>query len=140
MTKFVKLVNLFVPDLRVFRVHCGLFSPAVSSFIPELCRLLLLRSSSLSLEELRTVARASQLLSVRLHPLSLDTQAEGTMLMSIEFLTVKLMLICTYRTLLEAFTTGNSRRRASSEAEYFFRSQTSRSSSEDSNMKTRADH
>lgn len=71
---------MFVPDLRVSKVHCGLFSPAASSFSPELCRLLLLRSNSLILEELRTVARSSKLLSVRLHPLSLEIHAEGTML------------------------------------------------------------
>ncbi|KAI3353575.1 hypothetical protein L3Q82_020097 [Scortum barcoo] len=44
------------------------------------------------------------------------------------------------RALLEALTTGSSLRRASSEAEYFFRSNTSRSFSDDSKMKTRADH
>ena len=48
--------------------------------------------------------------------------------------------VSTYRALLEALTTGSSLRRASSEAEYFFRSNTSRSSPDDSKMKTRADH
>ena len=55
-------------DLRVSSVQCGLPSPAESSFTPESCRKLVLRSSSLRLEEweLRTEARASQHLSVRL--------------------------------------------------------------------------
>jgi len=54
-------------DLRVSSVQCGLPSPAESSFTPESCRSLVLRSSSLRLEELelRTEARASQLLSDR---------------------------------------------------------------------------
>lgn len=48
--------------------------------------------------------------------------------------------LCTYRALLETLTTGSSLSRAFSEAEYFFRSNTSRSLSEESRMKTRADH
>ena len=54
-------------DLRVSSLHCGLPSPAESSFTPESCRSLVLRSSSLRLEEveLRTEARASQHLSDR---------------------------------------------------------------------------
>lgn len=69
--------DLWVPHRRVSRVHCGLLRPAASSFSPESHRLLLLRSSSFTLEELRTLARASQLLSDRLHPLSLEIRAEG---------------------------------------------------------------
>ena len=67
---------LMNPNLRVSRVQCGLSSPADNSFTPESCRLLLLRSSSLRLEdrELRTEDRASQLLSERLQPLSLRRQ------------------------------------------------------------------
>ena len=54
-------------DLRVSSVQCGLPSPAESSFTPESCRSLVLRSSSLRLQELelRTEARASQHLSDR---------------------------------------------------------------------------
>ena len=54
-------------DLRVFSVQCGIPSPAESSFTPESCRSLVLRSSSLRLEELelRTETRASQHLSDR---------------------------------------------------------------------------
>ncbi len=48
------------------------FSPSESSFTPESCRLLLLRSRSFRLEsELRTEAKAEQLSSVRSHLLSL---------------------------------------------------------------------
>lgn len=62
-----------ISDLRVSRVQCGLFSPPERSITPEFCRSLLLRSRSLRLEdcELRTEDRASQLLHVRLQPLSL---------------------------------------------------------------------
>ncbi|KAF7641652.1 hypothetical protein LDENG_00275430 [Lucifuga dentata] len=61
------------PDLRAFSPHCGLSSPAESSFSPESCRSLLLRSRSLRLEDwqLRTELRASQLLHDRLQRLSL---------------------------------------------------------------------
>ena len=54
-------------DLRVSNVQCGLPSPAESRFTPESCRSLVLRSSSLRLEELelRTEARASQHVSDR---------------------------------------------------------------------------
>jgi hypothetical protein len=54
-------------DLRVSSVQCGLPSPAESSFTPESCRLLILRSSSFRLEdlELRTETRDSQDLSDR---------------------------------------------------------------------------
>lgn len=57
-------------------VRCGIFSPVASSFTPSSRRSLLLRSSSLRLEDLqlRTKDRASQPLSDRLHTLSLDTQ------------------------------------------------------------------
>ena len=67
------LKGLMNPDLRVSSVQCGLSSPADSSFTPEPCRLLLLMSSSLRLEdwELRTEDRAAQLLSERLQPVSL---------------------------------------------------------------------
>ena len=41
---------------------------------------------------------------------------------------------------MEALTTGSSLRRPFPEAEYFFRSNTSSSSSDVSKMKTRADH
>ena len=60
-------------DLRVSSVQCGLPSPAESSFTPESSRSLILRSSSLRLEELelRTEARASQHPSDRQQPLSL---------------------------------------------------------------------
>ncbi|KAF4084691.1 hypothetical protein AMELA_G00108890 [Ameiurus melas] len=58
----------------VSSVQCGFSSPAESSFTPESCSLLLLRSSSLSLEEfeLRTEDRTLQLSSVRLHRRSLE--------------------------------------------------------------------
>ena len=68
------LCNFLInPDLRVSSSQCGLFSPDDSSFTPESCRSLLLRSSSLKLEnwELRTEDRASQLLFDRLQSLSL---------------------------------------------------------------------
>ena len=63
-------------DLRVSSVQCGLPSPAESSFTPESCRSLVLRSSSLRLEELelRTETRASQHLSDRLQQFSLHTK------------------------------------------------------------------
>ena len=62
------------PDLRVSRTHCGLSSPTDSSFTPESCRLLLLRSSSLRLEdwELRTEDRTSQLVFDSSQPLILE--------------------------------------------------------------------
>jgi len=46
----------------------------LDSAVPESCRLLLLRSSSVRLQdwELRAEDRAAQLLSERLQPLSLD--------------------------------------------------------------------
>ena len=139
------------PDLRVSSVQCGLFSSEHSSFTPESCRLLLLRSSSLRLEdwELRTEDRAAQLLSERLQPLSLkkNQQNKRKQLQTLVFFLEQIInhinldgSVFTYRALLEALTTGSSLRRASSEAEYFFRSNTSRSSSDDSKMKTRADH
>ena len=69
------LCSLGKTDLRVSSLQCGLLSPAESSFIPESCRSLALRSSSLRLEEteLRTEARASQDFSDRLQPISLKT-------------------------------------------------------------------
>ena len=70
------ICTLIKTDLRVSSVQCGLPSPAESSFTPESCRLLELRSSSLRLEELelRTEARASQHLSDRPQPMSLHTK------------------------------------------------------------------
>jgi len=61
------------PYLSASSLQFGLLSPAESCFTPESCRLLLLRPSSVRLEdwELRTEDRASQLLSERLQPLSL---------------------------------------------------------------------
>lgn len=63
-----------ISDLRVSSLQCGLPSPTDRSLAPASFRLLLLRSSSLRLEdwELRTVARASQLFSVKLHTLRLQ--------------------------------------------------------------------
>ena len=60
-------------DLRISSLHCGFSSPTDRCFTPESCRLLLVSSSSLRLEdwELRTDARLSQLFSDRLQPLSL---------------------------------------------------------------------
>ncbi|MCI4382179.1 hypothetical protein PGIGA_G00260770, partial [Pangasianodon gigas] len=60
--------------LSISSVQCGFFSPAESSFTPEFCSLLILRSSSLRLEEfeLRTEDRTLQLSSVRLHSHSLE--------------------------------------------------------------------
>lgn len=60
-------------DLRIFNVQHGLPSPAESSFTPVSSRSLLLRSTSLRLEflEVKTEAKASQLLHVSLQPLSL---------------------------------------------------------------------
>ena len=55
-------------------------------------------------------------------------------------MTNKLGNFYTYRALLEAVTTGSSLRRVSSEVEYFCRSNSSRSFSDDSKMNTRADH
>ena len=58
----VTVCTLSKTDMRVSSVQCGLPSPAESSFTPESCRRLVLRSSSLRLEELelRTEARALQ--------------------------------------------------------------------------------
>ena len=50
------------------------------------------------------------------------------------------MYLYTHSAVLEALTTGISFRRAFSDAEYFFRSNTARSFSDDSKMNTRADH
>ena len=63
-----------IPDLRVSTVQCELFSPAERRFNPESCKLLLLRSSSLRLEDwaLRTEDRASQPFQDILQPLSLE--------------------------------------------------------------------
>ena len=62
-------------DLRVSNVQCGLPSPAESSFTPESCRSLKLRSNSLRLElELKIEARASQHLSDSLQSFSLHTR------------------------------------------------------------------
>ncbi len=73
------LNGLMDPDLSVSSVQFGLSSPADNSFTPESCRLLLLKSSSLSLEdwELRTDDRALQLFSERLQPFSLQKQPKG---------------------------------------------------------------
>lgn len=68
------------PYLSVSSLQFGLFSQkAESCFTPESCRLLLLRSSSVRLEdwELRAKDRASQLLSERLQPLSLRRKWDG---------------------------------------------------------------
>ena len=75
----VSVCTLSHADLRVSSVQCGLPSPAESSFTPESCRSLVLRSSSLRLEELalRTEARASQHLSDRRQPFSLHTKYTG---------------------------------------------------------------
>lgn len=61
------------PDLRIPSVHCGLSTAANTSFSPEPCRLLLPRSNSLRLEDLKltTEDSVSQLLCDRLQPLSL---------------------------------------------------------------------
>lgn len=66
------------PNLSVSSVQFGFSSAEESSLPPESCRSLLLRSSSLRREdsELRTVARASQLLCCRLQSLSLKTSAK----------------------------------------------------------------
>lgn len=62
------------PDLRVSRVQCGLSNAADMSFNPESSKSLLLRSSSVSLQdwEQTAVDRASQLLPVRLQSLVLE--------------------------------------------------------------------
>ena len=64
------------PYLSVSSLQFGLFSPAESCFTPESCRLLLLRSNSVRLQdwELRTEDRAAQLLFERLQSLSLKRQ------------------------------------------------------------------
>ena len=68
------LCSLLNPDLRVSSLHPGLFSPSDSFFTPESFRSLVLRSTCVRLEDwdLRTEDRASQLLSDRLQPLSLE--------------------------------------------------------------------
>ena len=60
--RITSLKKRLITDLRVSSVQCGLPSPAESSFTPESCRSLVLRSSFFRLEELelRTEARASQ--------------------------------------------------------------------------------
>ena len=65
--------TLNITDLRLSSLQCGLPSPSESGFTPESCRSLLLRSSSIRLEELelRTEARASQHLQDRWQPFSL---------------------------------------------------------------------
>ena len=65
--RITSLKKRLITDLRVSSVQCGLPSPAESSFTPESCRSLVLRSSSFRREELelRTEARASQHLSDR---------------------------------------------------------------------------
>ena len=72
-------VRLKNTDLSLSSLQCGLLSPAEISFTPESLRSLLLRSSSLRLDalELRTDARASQLLSDKLQPLSLKKHEEN---------------------------------------------------------------
>ncbi|CAL8399535.1 unnamed protein product, partial [Boreogadus saida] len=63
-------------------MQCVLPSPAESGFTPESCRSLILRSSSLRLEEweLRTEAKASQHLSVTDYSHSAVTHNERKML------------------------------------------------------------
>lgn len=63
-------------DLRASRAQRGLLRPSQRSDTPESRRSLLLRSSSLRLEEweLRTEDKGSQLLHDRLQPLNLKKQ------------------------------------------------------------------
>ena len=81
--KCLLILNLVVnhtlskTNLRVSSVQCGLPSPAESSFTPESCRSLVLRSSSLrQVLELKTEARASQHSSDRWQPFSLHTNKQ----------------------------------------------------------------
>lgn len=68
-----KLLHFMNINLNVSNFKHGLISPVESVITPESCTSLLLRSSSLSLQdwELRAEARSSQLLHDRLQPLSL---------------------------------------------------------------------
>ena len=90
------LCNFLInPDLRVSSSQCGLFSPDDSSFTPESCRSLLLRSNSLKLEnwELRTEDRASQLLFDRLQSLSLKKTKKTYILFFVKLMTCILDIV-----------------------------------------------
>lgn len=67
----------FSPDLRLSSLQLEFWSPSQSSFTPESCRLLLLRSSMVRLQdgELSADARAVQLFSDRLQTFSLKEAA-----------------------------------------------------------------
>jgi len=68
--------TLMNPDLSASSLQFGFFSPADTCFTPESCRSLLLRSSSVRLEdgELRAEDRAAHPSSERLQTLSLKRQ------------------------------------------------------------------
>lgn len=80
LERTVEINNGMNPNLRVFSLQCGLFSPRHSSFTPESLRLLLLRSRSLRLEGLehRAEAREEQLSFVIRQPDSLQTHNNNT--------------------------------------------------------------
>lgn len=61
-------------NLSVSRTQCGLCSPTDKSFIPESCRLLLLKSRYFKAEDLKLKMsdKALQLLSERLESFSLE--------------------------------------------------------------------
>ena len=61
-------------DLSISRLHWELFSPAESVFIPEFCKLFLLRSSSFKGQVLDCKAdpRISHVFSLSLHKASLE--------------------------------------------------------------------
>lgn len=91
---------------------------------------------------MRTVTRASQLLSDKLQSLSLRETGRNVLneyLVPV-FYHVPLVSWSSYMAVVEVWSTGSSLRRPSSEAEYFLRSNTSISFSDDSKKKTRADH
>ena len=71
-------MTLCYTDLSVSSLQFGFFSPADTCFTPESCRLLLLRSNSLRLEdwELRAEDRAAHPSSERLQTLSLKRQLQ----------------------------------------------------------------
>ena len=70
--------SLMNPYLSVSSLQFGLFSPADTCFTPESCRLLLLRSSPVRLEdwELRAEDRTAHPSSERLQTLSLKRQLQ----------------------------------------------------------------